>query len=86
MSPHHGVSGFADVRNLNSPRRRPNWLAAASGVALAPIALSFALNNGDDGLGDGSFRDAAVTSPLVNAFRDNVQVAVENDVGFGEVR
>src|SRR6185436_8372236 len=81
----NGVSAYIDVRNLNSPTAPANNRpAAAVGVVLpAPMPLSFfALDNGDDGLGDGFlFRDGAGTpapSLLVNAFRDGVKVAVEN--------
>ncbi len=79
----NGVSKFIDVRNQNSTTAAPvNRPAVALAVSLTdPRALSFfVLNNGDDGLADGvTLNDSsAVASLLVNAFRDAVQVKVEN--------
>ncbi len=79
----NGASAYIDVRNQGSttvvPGNRPN--APAAVVLFDPAPLSFfALSGGDDGLADGvTLNDAAAAgSLLVNAFRDAVQVKVEN--------
>jgi len=79
----NGISATLDARNLNSPTAAPaNRPAAAAGVVLTgPSTVNvFALSNGDDGLADGVTLNDTVpaASVLVNAFRDAVQVKVEN--------
>ncbi len=80
----NGVSPSIDVRNLKSvtvaPANRPAVTTAAAALT-APINLSFfVLSGGDDGLADGlTLNDSMpAASLLVNAFRDAVQVNVEN--------
>lgn len=78
-----GVSAYIDARNLKSPTAGANNRPGlAAGVTLtAPSTHNFfVLTGGDDGLADGvTLNDSTPAAALkVNAFRDEVQVKVEN--------
>jgi hypothetical protein len=81
----NGTSPNLLVRNLGSATAAPANSPAVTPPAVSLTAPSanlpfFALTGGDDGLGDGlTLNDATpAQSLLVNAFRESVQVAVEN--------
>jgi hypothetical protein len=82
----NSVSAYIDVRNQKSATTVP---ANRPAVTTAPVVLPFpsqsvlsfsVLDNGDDGLADGlTLKDSTpAASLLVNAFRDEVKVKVED--------